>query len=64
MLNQFITALKITEQELIDELSEVSEITQHKKGDFIIKNNQFIKVLKIVLDGKVRVYQEQESKRF
>ncbi|WBX74794.1 Crp/Fnr family transcriptional regulator [Tenacibaculum pacificus] len=33
-----------------------------KKGDFIIKKNQYIKVLKIVLKGKVRVFQENEER--
>ncbi|RKM98358.1 Crp/Fnr family transcriptional regulator [Aquimarina sp. AD10] len=58
MLNNFINQLRITELELQDELQEKSSITIHKKDDIIIKNNQYIKVLKIVLKGKVRVYQE------
>tara|TARA_B110000503_G_C7157305_1_gene417896 strand:+ start:1207 stop:1821 length:615 start_codon:yes stop_codon:yes gene_type:complete len=62
MLNSFINKLRITEQELQDELQEKSSITTHKKGDFIIKNNQYIKVLKIVLQGKVRVYQENDER--
>jgi len=62
MLNNFIHKLRITEQELQDELHGKSFITSHKKGDFIIKNNEYIKVLKIVLHGKVRVYQENEGR--
>ena len=62
MLDNFINHLGITEQELQDELHKNSNITTHKKGDFIIKNNQYIKVLKIVLNGKVRVYQENEER--
>lgn len=62
MLDNFINQLKITEKDLQDELRENSTITQHKKGDFIIKNHQYIKVLKIVLQGKVRVYQENENR--
>lgn len=62
MLNNFINKLRITEQELQDELRENSTITEHDKGDFIIKNHQYIKVLKIVLQGKVRVYQENENR--
>lgn len=62
MLQKFIQKTGITEEDLITELHEKSEITTHKKGDFIIKNNEFIKVLKIVLNGKVRVYQENEER--
>ncbi len=62
MLNIFINNLRITEPELKDELLEYSTITKHKKGDFIIKNNEYIKVLKIVLQGKVRVYQANEDR--
>ena len=62
MLDQFITQLRITEQELKDELKACSSITTHSKGDFIITNGQYIKVLKVVLKGKVRVYQENEER--
>jgi len=62
MLNNFISKLHISEQELIKELQEKSSITTHKKSELIIKNNQYIKVLKIVLKGKVRVYQENEDR--
>ncbi|MEX6625883.1 Crp/Fnr family transcriptional regulator [Tenacibaculum salmonis] len=62
MLHNFIKHLRITEQELLEELQEKSTITTHKKGDFIIKKNQYIKVLKIVLKGKVRVFQENEER--
>lgn len=63
MLSNLINKLRITEKELIQELSECTTITQHKKGELIIKNNQYIKVLKIVLSGKVRVYQENEHRQ-
>ena len=62
MLNDFIKKIKITEEELQNELLENSTITTHKKGEFIIENNQYIKVLKIVLKGKVRVYQENHER--
>ncbi|CAL2105057.1 Crp/Fnr family transcriptional regulator [Tenacibaculum sp. 190524A02b] len=62
MLENFIKNIKITEEELINELQKNATITQHQKGDFIIKNQQYIKVLKIVLQGKVRVYQENDSR--
>ncbi len=62
MLHNFIHQLRIAELELQNELQEKSSVTTHKKGDLIIKNNQYIKVLKIVLKGKVRVYQENEER--
>ncbi|MFC5046527.1 Crp/Fnr family transcriptional regulator [Aquimarina hainanensis] len=62
MLNNFIKKLQITNQELINELHHCSNITTHKKGDLLIKNNEYIKVLKIVLQGKVRVYQANEDR--
>ena len=62
MLNNFIDQLRITEEELQEELREKSSITTHEKGALIIKNNEYIKVLKIVLKGKVRVYQENEER--
>ncbi|WP_196889475.1 Crp/Fnr family transcriptional regulator [Aureivirga sp. CE67] len=62
MIDIFIQKLKITEPELIKEIRECSTITTHKKGDFIIKENEYIKVLKIVLEGKVRVYQANEDR--
>jgi CRP/FNR family transcriptional regulator len=63
MLSNFINQLHITEEELIQELSECAHITQHNKGELIIKNEQYIKVLKVVLSGKVRVYQENEHRQ-
>lgn len=62
MLEQFIEQLHIVEEELQAELRKNATITKHKKGELIIKNQQFIKVLKIVLKGKVRVYQEDENR--
>ncbi|WP_420571245.1 Crp/Fnr family transcriptional regulator [Kordia sp.] len=62
MLADFIQKLGITEPELQKELEETSYITSHQKGAYIIKNNEYIKVLKIVLKGKVRVYQEHEDR--
>ncbi|MGB0870600.1 MAG: Crp/Fnr family transcriptional regulator [Flavobacteriales bacterium] len=62
MINSFIKQLRITEEELINDLHKNATITTHKKGEFIIKNNQYIKVLKIVLKGRVRVYQENEDR--
>ncbi|WBX77920.1 Crp/Fnr family transcriptional regulator [Tenacibaculum ovolyticum] len=62
MLDNFLKQLGISEKGLQDEIRKNAIITEHKKGDFIIKNNHYIKVLKIVLEGKVRVYQESEDR--
>ncbi|PKH52331.1 hypothetical protein CXF68_17235 [Tenacibaculum sp. Bg11-29] len=62
MLDNFLKQLGISEKVLQDEIRKNATITEHKKGDFIIKNNHYIKVLKIVLEGKVRVYQESEDR--
>ncbi|MCF2876489.1 MULTISPECIES: Crp/Fnr family transcriptional regulator [unclassified Tenacibaculum] len=62
MIENFINQLGITEEALQNELREIASISTHQKGEFIIKNNQYIKVLKIVLKGKVRVYQENEDR--
>ncbi|WP_299124796.1 Crp/Fnr family transcriptional regulator [uncultured Tenacibaculum sp.] len=62
MIENFINQLGITEETLQNELREIASISTHQKGEFIIKNNQYIKVLKIVLKGKVRVYQENEDR--
>lgn len=63
MLSNFIHQLRITEEELLKELSEYATITEHHRGELIIKNRQYIKVLKVVLSGKVRVYQEDEHRQ-
>lgn len=62
MLDTFIKQLRISEKELQEEIRKKATITEHTKGDFIIKNNRYIKVLRIVLKGKVRVYQENEER--
>ncbi|WP_028888790.1 Crp/Fnr family transcriptional regulator [Tenacibaculum ovolyticum] len=62
MLDNFLKQLGISEKGLQDEIRKKATITEHKKGDFIIKSNHYIKVLKIVLEGKVRVYQESEDR--
>lgn len=62
MIEVFLKDKNIIEQELIEELKLNTTVTEHRKGTYIIKNNEFIKVLKIVLKGTVRVYQERENK--
>ncbi|TXN34975.1 Crp/Fnr family transcriptional regulator [Flagellimonas hymeniacidonis] len=62
ILYDFIKFHNINEQLLIDELMEYSSISYLKKGDYLIKENSYIKLLKIVIKGRVRVYQENEDK--
>lgn len=62
MLEDFIKNIRITEEELKLELEECSTITRHKKGEIIIKDGQYIKMLRIVLNGKVRIYQENKGR--
>lgn len=61
-LQDFIKHCNIFEEGLISELKEHSYITDCVKGDFLIKENEYIKLLKIVIDGRVRVYQQNEYK--
>ncbi|CAM1344842.1 Crp/Fnr family transcriptional regulator [Tenacibaculum amylolyticum] len=62
MLEDFFNNLRITEPALKEEIYKYATITEHDKGDVIIRNNEYIKVLKIILDGKIRVYQRNESR--
>ncbi len=62
MLNHVFQKLQISEEELKKELREKTSISKHQKGEFLIKENKYIKVLKIVISGKVRVYQENEER--
>ncbi len=61
-LHAFFKHLHIREEELQQEIRKQSTITTHLKGDYLIKVDEYIKVLKIVLKGKVRVYQESEDR--
>lgn len=63
MLDNFTKAFRITEKGLLDELSEKATITAHDKGDVLIRENEYIKVLKIVLKGRVRIFQEKEDRQ-
>ncbi|MDY8135490.1 Crp/Fnr family transcriptional regulator [Aquimarina sp. 2201CG5-10] len=62
MLDLFFKQLHIHEEELKKEIKQQSYITEHAKGDLLIKTNEYIQVLKIVLKGKVRVFQESEDR--
>lgn len=61
-LQEFIDYHRISEQELISELNEHAYITVLEKGEYTIKENEYIKLLKIVIKGRVRVFQENEDK--
>ncbi len=63
MLHGFFKKLKITEEELQTEIANNAYISEHKKGDVLIKENEYIKVLKIVIKGRVRVFQESEDRQ-
>lgn len=62
-ISKFIQKLNLEEEELQQQLQKYASITHHKKGETIIKESQYIKVLKIVMSGKVRVYQEEEDRQ-
>lgn len=62
MLDSFIKKLQIFETDLIEELKQHAFISEHSKGDVIIKEHQYIKLLKIVLKGKVRIFQRNEDR--
>ena len=62
LLSNFVQQLNL-EEALQKQIHDYGTVTFHEKGDIIIKENQYIKVLKIVLAGKVRVYQEEEDRQ-
>ena len=53
----FKTLNFIHEIELREELLENSQIIDLKKGDVIVREGEYVKVLPIVLEGNIRVYQ-------
>jgi CRP/FNR family transcriptional regulator len=50
------------EPELRQEILKHGKILQAKKGDVLIKEGQFLNFLPIVIQGKLRVYQEKEDR--
>lgn len=54
--------LRIHEPELQELIKEHGVLTEHERGSYIIKEGSYIKVLKIVISGKVRVYQTQNAR--
>ncbi|QKX05435.1 Crp/Fnr family transcriptional regulator [Aquimarina sp. TRL1] len=61
-LQEFIKYYHITEEELISELKEHAYSTILKKGEYAIKEDEYITLLKIVVKGRIRVYQQYEDK--
>ncbi|OJJ21020.1 hypothetical protein BKI52_10625 [marine bacterium AO1-C] len=62
LLDSFFRRLGIREQELQEKIRQYSTITYHQDKDSIITAGAYIKVLRILLDGKVRVFQESEDR--
>ena len=56
--NSFYTALKIDEPELKKQIESFARLEQVEKNTCILEPNKYIKWLAIVLEGKVRVWQE------
>lgn len=52
------------EQALIDEINQNSSIQQFAKGEYIIRQGQFIKFLPIVLGGNVKIFCQEEDTQF
>lgn len=52
----------LTEKELKEELLANSKQVSFKKGDVIVREGEYVKVLPIVLSGTIRVYQSGEDR--
>lgn len=50
------------ELELKEEIQKVGEIQSFKKGELLIREGQYLKVLPIVLKGLIRVFQTHEER--
>ncbi len=50
------------ELELKEEIQKVGEIQSFKKGELLIREGQYLKVLPIVLKGSIRVFQTYEDR--
>lgn len=60
---QILTTLKfLYEPELKKEILESGEILSFKKDDVIVREGEFLKVLPIVLEGSIRVFQTSEER--
>ncbi|MDY8137204.1 Crp/Fnr family transcriptional regulator [Aquimarina sp. 2201CG5-10] len=60
---KLFTALQITEEDLKREILKVGVVDTVSKDTFIVEQDKYIKWLVIVIDGKVRVWQEQEDRQ-
>ena len=52
----------ITEKELRDEIYENCKILTFSKGETIVREGEYVKVLPIVLSGHIRVFQTKEDR--
>ena len=62
LLDTFFRRLGIREPALQQKIRQYATITYHQDKDPIITAGEYIKVLRILLDGKVRVFQESEDR--
>ena len=58
----FFKQLAIHEPALRQEIRQHASITSHKNKEQIIRTGEYIKVLKILLKGRIRVFQENEDR--
>lgn len=52
----------IIEKGLKDEILKHGEVLSFKKGDVIVREGQYVKVLPIVISGQIRVFQTKEDR--
>ncbi|HAS43424.1 MAG TPA: hypothetical protein DCS93_23290 [Microscillaceae bacterium] len=62
LLDTFFRRLEIREPDLQQKIHQHATVTHHLDKDSIIRAGEYIKVLRILLDGKVRVFQESEDR--
>lgn len=58
----FKTLISFSEPELQDELIQNCQLLSFDKGDVIVKEGQYVKVVPIVISGVVRVFQTCENR--
>ena len=58
----FKTLNFITEKQLKEEMLEHCEVLSFKKGETIVREGEYVKVLPIVLSGNIRVFQAKEDR--
>lgn len=62
LIKTLFSALNIRDSKIKDEILEFSTIEYLSKNSQIIKQNQFVKFLIIVLDGRIRVWHEHNER--